>query len=111
MHDLIGPLALFAAAMTLTPGPNFVLVTASGANFGFRRTIPQMIGITLGFGSEPNPRMTSTISRPPENGQWSDGRRPMLMRRRSRLLGCRPNVAELGPANTGPLIGTVRGVV
>jgi threonine/homoserine/homoserine lactone efflux protein len=51
MHDLMGPLVLFAAAMTLTPGPNVVLVTASGANFGFRRTIPQMIGITLGFGS------------------------------------------------------------
>jgi threonine/homoserine/homoserine lactone efflux protein len=43
-------LALFAAAVTLTPGPNVVLVTASGANFGFRRTIPQMLGITLGFG-------------------------------------------------------------
>jgi threonine/homoserine/homoserine lactone efflux protein len=51
MHDLMGPLVLFAAATTLTPGPNVVLVTASGANFGFRRTIPQMIGITLGFGS------------------------------------------------------------
>jgi threonine/homoserine/homoserine lactone efflux protein len=48
---LLGPLALFAAVMTLTPGPNVVLVTASGANFGFRRTVPQMIGITLGFGS------------------------------------------------------------
>ena len=34
-----------------TPGPNVVLVTASGANFGFRRTIPQMLGITLGFGA------------------------------------------------------------
>jgi threonine/homoserine/homoserine lactone efflux protein len=42
---------LFAAVMTLTPGPNVVLVTASGANFGFRRTIPQMLGITFGFGS------------------------------------------------------------
>jgi threonine/homoserine/homoserine lactone efflux protein len=51
MHDLMGPLVLFAAAMTLTPGPNVVLVTASGANFGFRRTIPQMIGITFAFGS------------------------------------------------------------
>lgn len=47
---LWGPLALFAAAMTLTPGPNVVLVTASGANFGFRRTLPQMLGITIGFG-------------------------------------------------------------
>jgi threonine/homoserine/homoserine lactone efflux protein len=46
-----GPLTLFAVVMTLTPGPNVVLVTASGASFGFRRTIPQLIGITLGFGS------------------------------------------------------------
>jgi threonine/homoserine/homoserine lactone efflux protein len=50
MRDVMLPLLLFAAAMTFTPGPNVVLVTASGANFGFRRTIPQMIGITLGFG-------------------------------------------------------------
>jgi threonine/homoserine/homoserine lactone efflux protein len=46
----LGPLFLFAAAMCLTPGPNVVMVTASAANFGFRRTIPQMVGITLGFG-------------------------------------------------------------
>jgi threonine/homoserine/homoserine lactone efflux protein len=45
-----GPLIVFAAVMTLTPGPNVVLVTASGANFGFRRAIPQLFGITLGFG-------------------------------------------------------------
>ena len=51
MTELLGPLVLFAAAVTLTPGPNVVLVTASAANFGFRRTIPQMIGITFGFGS------------------------------------------------------------
>ena len=50
MRDLFGPLVLFAAVMTLTPGPNVVLVTASAANFGFRRTLPQMLGITLGFG-------------------------------------------------------------
>jgi threonine/homoserine/homoserine lactone efflux protein len=46
----LGPLVLFAAAMCLTPGPNVVMVTASAANFGFRRAIPQMLGITLGFG-------------------------------------------------------------
>jgi threonine/homoserine/homoserine lactone efflux protein len=51
VHDLWGPLVLFAAAVTLTPGPNVVLVTASAANFGFVRTIPQMLGITLGFGA------------------------------------------------------------
>ena len=48
---LLGPLALFAAAMCLTPGPNVVMVTASAANFGFRRTLPQIMGITLGFGA------------------------------------------------------------
>jgi threonine/homoserine/homoserine lactone efflux protein len=50
MRDLLGPLILFAAAMCLTPGPNVVMVTASAANFGFRRAIPHMLGITLGFG-------------------------------------------------------------
>jgi threonine/homoserine/homoserine lactone efflux protein len=49
MHELLGPLILFAAALCLTPGPNVVMVTASAANFGFRRVIPQMLGITLGF--------------------------------------------------------------
>ena len=47
---LLGPLVLFSAAMCLTPGPNVVMVTASAANFGFRRAIPLMLGITLGFG-------------------------------------------------------------
>ena len=49
--EFLGPLALFAAAVTFTPGPNVILVTASAANFGFRRTVPQMLGITAGFGS------------------------------------------------------------
>ena len=47
---LLGPLILFAAAMCLTPGPNVVMITASAANFGFRRAIPHMLGIALGFG-------------------------------------------------------------
>jgi threonine/homoserine/homoserine lactone efflux protein len=47
---LLGPLVLFAAVMSLTPGPNVIMVTASAANFGFRRAIPQMLGVTLGFG-------------------------------------------------------------
>jgi threonine/homoserine/homoserine lactone efflux protein len=35
--------------MSITPGPNKVMVMASAANFGFRRAIPHMLGITLGF--------------------------------------------------------------
>jgi threonine/homoserine/homoserine lactone efflux protein len=46
---LLGPLLLFSSIMSLTPGPNIVMVTASAANFGFRRVVPHMLGITLGF--------------------------------------------------------------
>ncbi len=48
---MLGPLVLFALAMCLTPGPNVVMITASGANFGFRRAIPHMLGISVGFGA------------------------------------------------------------
>jgi threonine/homoserine/homoserine lactone efflux protein len=49
MQELLWSLILFALVMCLTPGPNVVMVTACAANFGFRRTIPQMLGITIGF--------------------------------------------------------------
>lgn len=42
-------LALFAAASSLTPGPNNLMLLASGANFGLRRSVPHMLGIALGF--------------------------------------------------------------
>ncbi|RJL05819.1 LysE family translocator [Paracoccus aestuarii] len=38
----------FAFITTVTPGPNNVMLMASGANFGFRRTVPHMLGIALG---------------------------------------------------------------
>ena len=43
--------ALFglAAAAAWTPGPNNLMLAASGVNFGFRRTIPHIAGIVLGF--------------------------------------------------------------
>ena len=49
MFELILPVALFAVSMGITPGPNNVMVTTSGANFGYRRTIPHLLGIGLGF--------------------------------------------------------------
>jgi threonine/homoserine/homoserine lactone efflux protein len=49
MYELLIPLILFALAGTATPGPNNVMLTASGASFGFRRTVPHMLGITVGF--------------------------------------------------------------
>jgi threonine/homoserine/homoserine lactone efflux protein len=36
--------------MCLSPGPNVVMVVASGANFGFRRAVPHILGIAIGFG-------------------------------------------------------------
>jgi threonine/homoserine/homoserine lactone efflux protein len=43
------PFATYSLVMWLTPGPNNVMLTASGANFGFRRTLPHMLGICSGF--------------------------------------------------------------
>ncbi len=43
------PVSLFAFTMSATPGPNNVMLTASGANYGFRRTLPHMFGISIGF--------------------------------------------------------------
>ena len=39
----------FAVSMSATPGPNNAMVTASGATWGFRRTLPHMAGVSLGF--------------------------------------------------------------
>lgn len=38
----------FMVASTITPGPNNLMLTASGVNFGIRRTLPHMMGIWLG---------------------------------------------------------------
>ena len=42
-------LATFAMVTAFTPGPNNVMLAASGANFGFRRTLPHIFGILVGF--------------------------------------------------------------
>jgi threonine/homoserine/homoserine lactone efflux protein len=48
-YDILLPLAVFAFVSSVTPGPNNLMVLASGANFGFRRTLPHMAGISAGF--------------------------------------------------------------
>jgi threonine/homoserine/homoserine lactone efflux protein len=48
-YELFLALALFAFVSSITPGPNNLMLMASGANFGFRRTIPHMLGVALGF--------------------------------------------------------------
>jgi threonine/homoserine/homoserine lactone efflux protein len=48
-YDLFVALVVFAFVMAMTPGPNNIMLTASGVNFGFTRSIPHMSGVTLGF--------------------------------------------------------------
>ena len=47
-HDLFLALLGFAFVTSVTPGPNNMMLLASGVNFGFRRTLPHMLGISLG---------------------------------------------------------------
>ena len=47
--DQLLALTVFAAVSSGTPGPNNVMILASGVNFGFRRSLPHLFGITLGF--------------------------------------------------------------
>ena len=42
-------LVIYAFVATITPGPNNLMVLASGVNFGLRRSVPHMLGITFGF--------------------------------------------------------------
>ncbi|WP_413204390.1 LysE family translocator [Rhodospirillum sp. A1_3_36] len=49
MAETLFPLFLFAITMFYTPGPNNVMLTASAANYGFRRTVPHMLGVAVGF--------------------------------------------------------------
>ena len=43
------PFIGFAVVTLFTPGPNNMMLTASGLNFGFRRSIPHIAGVSLGF--------------------------------------------------------------
>lgn len=48
-YEIFTALAAFAFVTSITPGPNNMMLLASGANFGFLRTLPHMFGIGIGF--------------------------------------------------------------
>ena len=53
MTDLLAasaPLLAFVFAGLFSPGPNVVMLTASGARFGFRATLPHLLGVPVGTG-------------------------------------------------------------
>ena len=47
--DVFFALLVFAFVSSITPGPNNLMLLASGVNFGFWRTVPHMLGIGAGF--------------------------------------------------------------
>ena len=47
--ELLPALITFAFVSSITPGPNNLMLLASGTNFGWTRTIPHMLGISIGF--------------------------------------------------------------
>jgi threonine/homoserine/homoserine lactone efflux protein len=50
-YEVFLALCVYAFVTSITPGPSNLMLLASGANFGFVRTIPQVLGITIGFGA------------------------------------------------------------
>jgi len=48
-HSLLFAFVIFATVMFITPGPNNVMLLSSGLTYGFRPTIPHILGITFGF--------------------------------------------------------------
>ncbi|PJI91311.1 threonine/homoserine/homoserine lactone efflux protein [Yoonia maricola] len=47
-YEILIALVGFAFASSITPGPNNLMLMASGANYGLRRTVPHMLGISMG---------------------------------------------------------------
>ena len=48
-QPLLIAFVVFATVMFVTPGPNNVMLLSSGLTYGFRRTLPHVAGITIGF--------------------------------------------------------------
>ena len=49
MYSQIAPLVLFAIAASFSPGPNNIVTSYTSFNFGFKKTIPTMLGVVFGW--------------------------------------------------------------
>ena len=47
--DLVWALLVFVVVTLFTPGPNNTMLMTTGLNFGFRRGLPHLLGVSLGF--------------------------------------------------------------
>src|SRR5438067_702740 len=59
------PFVTYTFVMSITPGPNNVMLTASGAHFGLRRTLPHILGVGGGFVVQ-----LLAVCAPPRAGAW-----------------------------------------
>lgn len=50
--ELLFGLFAFALVTSITPGPNNIMLMASGANFGLRRSVPHLLGVSLGHAAQ-----------------------------------------------------------
>src|SRR5436309_2737821 len=48
-EQLLIAFVMFALVMSFTPGPNNIMLLSSGVTYGFRRTVPHILGVTFGF--------------------------------------------------------------
>ncbi|MFT2090104.1 LysE family translocator [Paraglaciecola sp. 2405UD69-4] len=48
-YEIFSALLLFTLVSSATPGPNNLMLMTSGANYGFKRTLPHLLGVNLGF--------------------------------------------------------------
>jgi len=46
--ELVAAMAMFAFVTSVTPGPNNMMLLASGVNFGVKRSLPHWLGVSLG---------------------------------------------------------------
>ena len=51
MYPSLLPLIFFSVAAAFTPGPNNILGSYSGFNFGIKKSIPLILGVTFGYTS------------------------------------------------------------
>ena len=47
--EIFTALLLFAFVSSITPGPNNIMLMNSGANYGFKLTVPHFLGVGIGF--------------------------------------------------------------
>lgn len=47
--EFIVPVAAFAFSTLITPGPNNIIIATAGVNFGFRHSLPTILGVSVGF--------------------------------------------------------------